>query len=183
MSNTKKLIYNDLQSLDPIKEIINSANIALEKKERIGFTEDVSDKLGGRLGTSLGLGVSSSTVMYAGYHARMGVGVGAAIVTSGLTSIGGSVGGGILSGVVLASSPILIFGVGGAYFLSKIKTKMLKQEKIQLIKEITKKQCAIQSQLNRDDLPPDIEGGAAHFKELMMLLQEKKSRLQNDLIN
>ncbi|GHT20428.1 hypothetical protein FACS1894189_9270 [Planctomycetales bacterium] len=137
-------IYKSLESLEPIKKVINEAAEALNDPERT----IASSAIPGILGAALGAGIG-----YAGSFAALSTlgvaGLSAAGITSGLATAGAVVGGGMVAGIGVLAAPAVILGVLGYWLLSPSEEE-LKLEKEKLYKTALKRHDAIIRKMKKD---------------------------------
>ncbi|MBQ6004272.1 MAG: hypothetical protein IJT63_03635 [Lachnospiraceae bacterium] len=165
----KDMIFQTVESLQPVVNVINEASAALNDKTRTIRESSIPDVLGAALGAGLG-GIGSFAALYG-----LGVvGLSAAGITSGLAAAGGLIGGGMVAGVFVLAAPIAGLAVAGTMIAKNIKAKQLRQEKERLYKEaILRHQGIIQA------LQAEINAS----KERMDLLQGLNILLQQAIID
>jgi hypothetical protein len=170
---SKEQFYNNLSSLNPIKKILNDANETLNDPEKVQFSDDVKEILGGALGGGLGIGLGGAGVIAAGS------GAGAVAMTSGLATLGSLVGGGMMAGLFVVAAPAAVLGAGGVYFVSQRNKKALKIEKEALLQEIIRKQAAIQKAMH--EKINEQESRLEHLASMLTLLKNAQNNLERDL--
>ena len=102
----KKLIYKNIESLQPIVNVVNEAGNAINDKTRTISESAIPEVLTGALGAGIG-GAISFTALYG-----LGtVGLSAVGITSGLATAGEIIGGGMVAGHVQddGNSPLFTF--------------------------------------------------------------------------
>ncbi|MDQ1143787.1 hypothetical protein QE429_000614 [Bacillus sp. SORGH_AS 510] len=141
----KKVLYKNMEALEPIKKILNEAGAAVQDRTRTIETSDIPEVLG----AVAGIGVGGAAGL--GLLSILGVsGLSAAGITSGLAAAGSIVGGGMVAGIGVLAAPAVILGVGGYALLSASKKKKLVQTKEALLQEAIKKHDAIIRELKND---------------------------------
>lgn len=134
----KNIIYKNIESLQPIINVLNEAASAINDKTRTISKSSIPEVLTGALGAGVG-GIISFTALYG-----LGtVGLSAVGITSGLATAGGIIGGGMVAGIFVLAAPIAVLTATGVGVASHIKNKQLKQEKEKLYQEALKKHQAI----------------------------------------
>lgn len=143
--NKKDMIYKNIESLQPIVNIVNEAANAINDKTRTISESAIPEVLIGALGAGIG-GVVSFTALYG-----LGtVGLSAAGITSGLATAGGIIGGGMVAGIFVLAAPIAGLAATGVGVTIHIKNKQLKQEKERLYQEALRKHQAIIQSLKEE---------------------------------
>ena len=176
MSKRKKLIYQNIESLQPIVNVVNDAAVALNDKTRTIKESAIPEVVAGALGAGIG-GVGSFMALYG-----LGtVGLSAAGITSGLATAGAIVGGGMVSGIFVLAAPVAILAGGGVYAASKLRSKQLRQEKERLYKEVLIKHQAIIDALKKESEAS--KERLDYLQGLNILLQKALEDLQKDLGN
>lgn len=141
----KEMIFQSVESLQPVVNVVNEAASALDDKNRTIRESAIPEVLTGALGAAVG-GVGSFVALYG-----LGVtGLSAAGITSGLATAGSLVGGGMVAGVFVLAAPIAALAAGGVGVASHLKHKQLKQEKERLYKEVLVKHEAIIQALKQE---------------------------------
>ena len=130
--NKKNIIYKNIESLQPIVNVVNEAASAINDKTRTISKSAIPEILTGALGAGIG-GVVSFTALYG-----LGtVGLSAVGITSGLATAGGVVGG-MVAGLFVLAAPIAGLTATGVGVATHLKNKQLKQEKERLYQEALK---------------------------------------------
>ena len=143
--NKKDMIYKNIESLQPIVNIVNEAANAINDKTRTISESAIPEVLIGALGAGIG-GVVSFTALYG-----LGtVGLSAAGITSGLATAGGIIGVGMVAGIFVLAAPIAGLAATGVGVTIHIKNKQLKQEKERLYQEALRKHQAIIQSLKEE---------------------------------
>ena len=154
---SKEAVFQNVESLQQVVNIINEAAAALNDKTR----------------TISGIG------SFAALYGLGTVGLSAAGITSGLAAIGGVVGGGMVAGVFVMAAPVVVLAGGGILLASNLKNKQLKQEKERLYKEALQKHEAIIQAL-KTEADADKER-LDYLQSLNILLTQAIKDLKNDL--
>lgn len=143
--NKKNMIYKNIESLQPIVNVVNEAANAINDKTRTISESAIPEVLTGALGAGIG-GVVSFTALYG-----LGtVGLSAAGITSGLAAAGGIIGGGMVAGIFVLAAPIAGLAATGVGVATHLKNKQLKQEKERLYQETLRKHQAIIQSLKEE---------------------------------
>lgn len=142
VTKKKEMIFKSIESLQPIVNVVNEANAALNDKSRTIRESAIPEVLAGAVGAGIG-GVGSFAALYG----LGSVGLSAAGITSGLATAGSIVGGGMVAGIFVLAAPVAILAGTGVGVASHLKNKQLKQEKERLYKEVLQKHNAIIKQL------------------------------------
>ncbi|CEG28753.1 hypothetical protein [Bacillus sp. B-jedd] len=142
---SKKVLYKNIQSLEPINKVLKEASAAVQDRTRTIDTSEIPEVLG----AVAGIGVGGAAGL--GLLSMLGVsGLSAAGITSGLATAGGIIGGGMVAGIGVLAAPAVILGVGGYSLLASAKKKKLVQAKEALLQEAIKKHDAIIRELQND---------------------------------
>ncbi len=169
-----KMIYQSIESLQPIVNVVNEATVALHDSRRTIKESAMSEVLVGALGAGAGGAVS-----FAALYGLGTIGLSAAGITSGLAAAGGIVGGGMAAGIFVLAAPVAVLAAGGVGIASHLKKKQLKQEKGRLYQEALKKHEAIiqalkdESEANKERID--------YLNSLNILLQKALDELRTDL--
>ncbi|MFR0515305.1 hypothetical protein ACLUYC_09585 [Limosilactobacillus mucosae] len=170
----KDMVFQSVDSLKPVVNVINEAAAALNDKNRTIKESSIPEVLAGALGAGIG-GVGSFAALYG-----LGVvGLSAAGITSGLATAGSLIGGGMVAGVFVLAAPVAILSAGGVGLASHLKNKQLQQEKERLYKEALAKHEAIIEALKKE-ADADKER-MDYLQSLNILLQKAIIDLKNDL--
>lgn len=174
MAEKNKTNFKNIESLQPVVNVVNEAACALNDKTRTIRESAIPEVLAGALGAGIG-GVGSFFALY-GLGA---VGLSAVGITSGLATAGAIVGGGMVAGVFVLAAPIVVLGAGAVGLTAHLRAKQLKQEKERLYKEALKKHEAIIRALKteRDATKERMD----YLESLNILLQRAIKDLQSDL--
>ena len=167
-------IYKNLESLEPVKKVLNEADIALQDRSRTIETSSIPDALGGALGVGIGGAVSFAALYFGGT-----VGLSAVGITTGLATAGAIVGGGMAAGVAVLAAPVAILGIVGFGLISTSKAKKLKEAKESLLQEIIRKHDAI-IRAKSDEINKT-KGRADYLESLNIMLQAAIKDLRADL--
>ena len=175
MRKKNKLIYKNIESLQPIVNVVNEAASAINDKTRTIKESAIPEVLTGALGAGIG-GVISFTALYG---LGTTVGLSATGITSGLSAVGHIVGGGMVSGIFVLAAPIAGLAATGVGIASHLKSKQLKQEKERLYEEALKKhQAIIQTLKNEADAD---QKRLDYLQSLNILLTQAIKDLRKDL--
>lgn len=137
--------FNSLDSLQPVVNVINEANLALNDPKRTIANSAMPEVLAGALGAGAG-GAASFAALYG-----LGVtGLSAAGITSGLAAAGALVGGGMAAGVFVLAAPVAILAAGGVGAAAITKAKHLENEKKRVYNEAIIKQNEIIKALEKE---------------------------------
>lgn len=170
----KDMNFQNVESMQPVVNVVNEAAIALNDKSRIIRESAIPEVLAGALGAGIG-GVGSFTALYG----LGSVGLSAAGITSGLAAAGSIIGGGMVGGVFVLAAPVAGLAAVGVGVASHLKSKQLRQEKERLYKEALKKHDAIIKAM-KDESDADRER-MDYLQSLNILLQQAIKDLQRDL--
>lgn len=174
MKKKKELIYKNIESLQPIVNVVNEAASAINDKTRTIKESAIPEVLTGALGAGIG-GALSFTALYG-----LGtVGLSAVGITTGLATAGGIVGGGMVAGIFVLAAPVAGLAAAGVGIASHLKRKQLKQEKERLYEEALKKhQAIIQTLKNEADAD---QKRLDYLQSLNILLTQAIKDLRKDL--
>ena len=171
---SKELVFQNVESLQQVVNVINEASAALNDKARTMRESAIPEVLAGALGAGVG-GIGSFAALYG-----LGtVGLSAAGITSGLAAAGSIVGGGMVAGVFVLAAPAVVLAGGAILLASNLKNNQLKQEKERLYKEALQKHEAIIQALKAEtDADKD---RLDYLQSLNILLTQAIKDLENDL--
>lgn len=170
----KDMIFQNVDSLQPVVNVINEANQALHDKSRTIKESAIPEALAGALGAGIG-GVGSFAALYG-----LGtVGLSAAGITSGLAAAGTVVGGGMVAGIFVLAAPVAVLAAGGVGIASHLKNKQLQQQKEILYKEAIRKHEAIIEELQKES--DAAKERIDYLQSLNILLQKAINDLRQDL--
>ena len=174
MKKKKELIYKNIESLQPIVNVVNEAASAINDKTRTIKESAIPEVLTGALGAGIG-GALSFTALYG-----LGtVGLSAVGITTGLATAGGIVSGGMVAGIFVLAAPVAGLAAAGVGIASHLKRKQLKQEKERLYEEALKKhQAIIQTLKNEADAD---QKRLDYLQSLNILLTQAIKDLRKDL--
>lgn len=130
----EKLNFPNMDSLQPVVNIINEASITLGDPTRTIKDSPLVEVFAAALGSGSGAGVSFMALYGLGT-----VGLSAAGITSALAAAGSIVGGGMAVGVLVLAAPVAGLAGVGVAVAKQIKKKQLRQEKKRLYAEAKKK--------------------------------------------
>lgn len=166
--------FKNVESLQPVVNVVNEAAAALNDKGRTIRESAIPEVLAGALGAGIG-GVGAFAALYG-----LGtVGLSAAGITSGLAAAGGIVGGGMVAGVFVLAAPVAVLAAGGVGVAAHLKSKQLKQERERLYKEVLRKHEAIIQAL-KDEADASKER-IEYLQSLNILLQRALNDLKHDI--
>lgn len=170
----KEMIFQSVESLQQVVNVVNEASFALKDKSRTIRESSIPEVLAGALGAGIG-GVGSFAALYG-----LGVvGLSAAGITSGLATAGAIVGGGMVAGVFVLAVPVAALAAGGVGVAAHLKNKQLRQEKERLYTEALKKHEAIIRAL-KEEADADKER-LDYLQSLNILLTQAIKDLKQDL--
>lgn len=170
----KEMIFQSVESLQQVVNVVNEAAFALNDKSRTIRESAIPEVLAGALGAGIG-GVGSFAALYG-----LGVvGLSAAGITSGLAAAGAMVGGGMVAGVFVLAAPVAALAAGGVGVAAHLKNKQLRQEKERLYTEALKKHEAIIKAL-KEEADADKER-LDYLQSLNILLTQAIKDLKKDL--
>ncbi len=169
---SKKNIYKNLGSLEPIKKLLQEASDGLGNENRTIQDSSMPEVLGAALGGGLGAAGSFAALYFLGT-----TGLSAAGITSGLAAAG--LGGGMVVGIGVLALPVTVLAVGGYAIVKHNNDKRLAQAKENLLKEIMAKHDAVLEALkNRVN---QSEERAKYLESLIILLRRAEEDLNHDL--
>ena len=170
----KEQVFQNVESLQQVVNVINEASAALNDKARTMRESAIPEVLAGALGAGVG-GIGSFAALYG-----LGtVGLSAAGITSGLAAAGSIGGGGMVAGVFVLAAPAVVLAGGAILLASNLKNNQLKQEKERLYKEALQKHEAIIQALKAEtDADKD---RLDYLQSLNILLTQAIKDLKNDL--
>lgn len=174
VKSKKKMNFKNIESLKPIANIINEADLALKEKSRTIKDSSISEVLTGALGAGVGAAIS-----FAALYGLGTVGLAAPGITSALAAAGSIIGGGMVAGVFVLAAPIAGLAGLGVGLANRKKMKQLKEEKQRTYIEAVKKQNAIAKALN-DEVEASKER-IDYLTSLNVLLQQAIKDLSKDL--
>ena len=147
VTKKKDMYFKDIESMQPIANIINEAALALKDKSHTISNSSISEILSGALGAGVGGGASFAALYGLGL-----TGLSAAGITSGLATAGAIVGGGMVAGVFVLAAPVAALSAAGVGIASKLKANKLKSEKERVFAEAVAKQNAIIKALQNEKM-------------------------------
>ena len=176
-----KPIFQSVDSLQTVVNVVNEAALALNEKSRTIRESAIPEVLMGALGAGVG-GVGSFIALYG-----LGtVGLSAAGIMSGLATAGGAVstlvGGAVsasVAGIFVLAAPVVVLGATGVGVAAHLKNKQLRQEKERLYKEALQKHEAIIKAL-KEEANADKER-LDYLQSLNILLSQAIKDLRKDL--
>ena len=141
-----KMNFQNLESLQPVVEVVNEAAIALNDVSRTIRNSAMPEVLAGALGGGLGAAGSFAALYALGSVA----GLSAAWIASGLAAAGAVVGGGMAAGIFVLAAPVAILAGAGVGIAAFAKNEQLKKEKYRLYKAVLERQNGIISALKME---------------------------------
>ena len=168
----KKMIFQSVESLQQVVNVINEAAFALNDKCRTIRESAIPEVLGSALGAGIGGVISFGALYGAGT-----VGLSAVGITSGLNAL--ALGLGMVPGIFVLAIPITGLAVGGYGITSHLRNKQLRHEKERLYTEALKKHEAIIKAL-KDEADADKER-LDYLQSLNILLTQAIKDLKKDL--
>lgn len=176
-----KPIFQSVDSLQTVVNVVNEAALALNEKSRTIRESAIPEVLMGALGAGVG-GVGSFIALYG-----LGtVGLSAAGIMSGLATAGGAVstlvGGAVsasVAGIFVLAAPVVVLGATGVGVAAHLKNKQLRQEKERLYKDALRKHEAIIKAL-KEETNADKER-LDYLQSLNILLSQAIKDLRKDL--
>lgn len=174
VTDKKKMIFQNVGSMQPVANVINEAAAALNDKTRTIKESTIPETLMGALGAGFGGAVS-----FAALYGLGTVGLSAAGITSGLAAAGAVVGGGMVAGVFVLAAPVAVAACVGVGVASHLKNKQLRQEKERLYKEALGKHEAIIKAMKKE--ADASKERMDYLESLNILLQKAIADLQKDL--
>jgi len=176
VKSKKKMNFKSIESLQPVANVINEADLALKEKSRTIKDSAISEVLTGALGAGIGAVISFAALYGLGWTGLSAVGI-----TSALATAGTIVGGGMVAGVFVLAAPIAGLAGLGVGLANRKKMKQLKEEKQRTYIEAVKKQNAIARALN-DEVEASKER-IDYLTSLNVLLKQAIKDLSQDLGN
>ena len=170
----KELVFQNVESLQPIVNVVNEAAAALNDSTRTIKESSIPEVLEGALGAGIG-GVGSFAALYG-----LGVvGLSAAGITSALATAGAIVGGGMVAGVFVLAAPVALLAAGGVGIAAHLKSKQLRQEKNRLYQEVLVRHEAIIKALKNE--ANATKERVDYLQSLNILLQQAVIDLSHDI--
>ena len=176
-----KPIFQSVDSLQTVVNVVNEAALALNEKSRTIRESAIPEVLMGALGA--GVGAVGSFIALSGLGT---VGLSAAGIMSGLATAGGAVstlvGGAVsasVAGIFVLATPVVVLGATGVGVAAHLKNKQLRQEKERLYKEALQKHEAIIKAL-KEEANADKER-LDYLQSLNILLSQAIKDLRKDL--
>ena len=172
----KEPVFQTVESLQPIVNVVNEAAAALNDSTRTIRESSIPEVLAGALGAGIG-GVGSFAALYG-----LGVvGLSAAGITSALAAAGAIVGGGMVAGVFVLAAPVALLAAGGVGVAAHLKSKQLQQEKKRLYQEVlVRHEAIIKALKNEADATKE---RLDYLQSLNILLRQALIDLSHDLNN
>lgn len=174
----EKMNFPNLDSLQPVVNVINEASITLGNPTRTIKDSPLIDVFSAALGTGTGAGVSFLAIYGLGT-----VGLSAVGITTALATAGSIVGGGMAAGVLVLAAPVVGLAGVGALIAKQIKKKQLRQEKKRLYEEAKKKHPLIEIEWQKIKDNEEISMDRKDIvKGLLILLKKAVDELEADLL-
>ena len=177
-TNKEKMNFPNMDSLQPVVNIINEASITLGDPTRTIKDSPLIEVFSAAIGTGSGAGVSILALYGLGT-----VGLSAAGITSALAAAGAIVGGGMAAGVLVLAAPVTGLAGVGLAVAKQIKKKQLRQEKKRLYNEAKEKGPLVEAELKKctdnDEVSPERKD---ILKGLDIMLQKVICELESDLL-
>lgn len=172
VKNKKDMVFQSVESLQPVVNVVNDAACALNDKNRTIRESAIPEALAGALGAGVGGIISFGALYGAGT-----VGLSAVGIASGLKAIGFGIG--MVPGIFVLAAPVAGLAATGVGVAAHLKNKQLRQEKGRLYTEALKKHEAIikalkeEADANKERLD--------YLKGLNILLTQAIKDLKKDL--
>lgn len=174
----EKMYFPNMDSLQPVVNIINEASITLGDPTRTIKDSPLVEVFAAALGSGSGAGVSFLALYGLGT-----VGLSAAGITSALAAAGSIVGGGMAAGVLVLAAPVVGLAGAGVLVSKQIKKKKLRQEKKRLYEEAKKKYPLIVAEFNKCSSDETISKDRKDIlKGLDITLKKAIDELEADLL-
>lgn len=174
----EKMNFPNLDSLQPVINVINEASITLGNPTRTIKDSPLLDVFSAALGAGTGAGVSFLAIYGLGT-----VGLSAVGITTALATAGSIVGGGMAAGVLVLAAPVAGLAGAGVLVAKQIKKKQLRQEKKRLYAEAKKKYPLVETEWDKikdnTEISPDRKD---IIKGLLILLKKAIEELEADLL-
>jgi len=171
---SKKEVFKSLDSLIPVKNVIEEAQVAIQDEGRTISTSSIPEVLGGVTGMGIGATGSFAALYFMGV-----TGVSAVGITSGLAAAGALIGGGMVAGIGVLAAPVAILGIAGYGIFAHVKYKNLVQAKEALLKRAVILRDGIIQQLKRES--DGNKGRMDYLSSLNVLLEAAIRDLKSDL--
>ena len=168
----KEMIFQSVESLQQVVNVVNEAAFALNDKSRTIRESAIPEVLGGALGAGIGGVISFGALYGAGT-----VGLSAVGITSGLNAV--ALGLGMVPGIFVLAIPVAGLAAGGVGIAAHLKNKQLRQEKERLYTEALRKHEAIIKAL-KEEADADKER-LDYLQSLNILLTQAIKDLKKDL--
>lgn len=173
------MFYKDLDSLQPVVDVINEASITLGDPTRTlkdSPLNEVFNAIANGVGAGAGAGMSFLALYGLGTTGLSAVGI-----TTALATAGSLIGGGMVAGVlVLSTLPAVGIALTGGIIAKGVKRKHLKEVKRDLYVEVEDRIAKLNIEIN--DNKESIEDRVSLLDSLVMTLTKISSELQHDLI-
>lgn len=174
VTKKRKMIFQNVESLQPVVNVVNEAAEALNDAGRTIRESAIPEVIAAAIGAGVG-GIGSFAALYG-----LGtVGLSAVGITSGLATAGGIIGGGMVSGIFVLAAPIAVLAVGGYGVASHLKGKQLRQVKERLYTEVIKKHEAVIRELKEESA--ENKERLDYLQGLNILLKKALEDLEKDL--
>ena len=136
--------YESLAALKPLRKLILEAGVAINDKTRTLLQREIPELFGAVGGVSAGIAAGAGILSTS---AASGA-VGAAALTSGLSTAGAIVGGGMLAGIGVVAAPALVLGAAGVWAVGQHNKNKLFEAKEALLQEALRKRDALMGELH-----------------------------------
>lgn len=177
-SKSEKMNFPNLQSLQPIVNVLNEASITLGDSTRTLKDSPLLEVFTTVLGGTGGAGASFLALYGLGT-----VGLSAVGITTALATAGSIVGGGMAAGVLVLAAPVAGMAGIGALAAKQIKKKQVRQEKKRLYDEAKKKVLLIEKEWEKIKDDENVSQDRKDIiKGLLILLKKAKVELEEDLL-
>lgn len=174
----EKPYYPNLDSLQPVVNVINEASITLGDPTRTIKDSPLIEVFAAVLGGGSGAGASFLALYGLGT-----VGLSAVGITTALATAGSIVGGGMAAGVLVLAAPVTGLAGVGVAVAKQIKKKQLRQEKKRLYTEAKKKAPLINAELEKCQSNEDTSQARKDIlKGLDIMLGKIINELEADLL-
>ncbi len=174
----EKMNFPNLDSLQPVVNVINEAAITLGDPTRTIKDSPLIDVFSRVLGGGAGAGVSFLALYGLGT-----VGLSAVGITTALATAGSIVGGGMAAGVLVLAAPVAGLAAAGGFAAKQIKKKQLRQEKKRLYNEGKRLYPLIEEEWGRIKDDSDVSNDRKDIiKGIMIVLKKALDELEEDLL-
>ncbi len=175
VTKKKDMRFPSLDSLKPVENVIQEAQLALNDKTRTIKTSAIPEVLAGAAGAAAGGAIGFAALYFGGSV----VGLSAAGITSGLAAAGAIVGGGMAAGVAVLAAPAVVLGGAAVGAAAHYKNQKLKNAKDKCYENAISAQNGIIKAL-REETAADKER-IDYLNSLNTLLKSAINDLKHDL--